>query len=96
MYVREVAAAPAGDQDFLADPRRMLQQCHPPPPTAGVDRTHHAGTTRADNNHVVLAHGEESASLFCDRQPGLFPGRHTAKDVRHIGMTSMQKKTCRN
>jgi len=52
--VGEIAAAAAGDQDFLADSIRAFQYQDAPAPLAGFDSTHQAGSASPENNDVVF------------------------------------------
>ena len=52
MQVGEVAAPTARNQNFLAHPLGALEQRHPPPATACLDRAHKSGRTRAYHHYV--------------------------------------------
>ncbi len=54
VQVGEIAAAAAGDQDFLADSIGALQDQRTPPALAGFDGTHQSGSASPKNDDVVF------------------------------------------
>jgi hypothetical protein len=54
VQVGEIAAAAAGDQDFLADSIRAFEHQDAPAPLAGFHSTHQAGSAGPENDDVVF------------------------------------------
>ncbi len=54
VQVGEVAAAAAGDQDFLADSIRSFEHQNTPAALAGLNGTHQAGRAGSENDDVVF------------------------------------------
>ncbi len=54
MQVGEIAAAAAGDQNFLADAIRALDQQDAPAPLSRFHRTHQAGRAGSEDDDVVF------------------------------------------
>ena len=52
MQIREVAAPPAGDQNLLAKPIRVIQQRNPAPPLAGFDGAHEPRGAAANDKYI--------------------------------------------
>ena len=55
MEVREIAAATAGDQDFLADAVGMLENADMPAAFAGLNRAEESRGPRTENQCVKFA-----------------------------------------
>ena len=54
VQVGEIAAAAAGDQDFLADSIGAFEHQDAPSALAGFDGTHQAGSACSENDDVVF------------------------------------------
>ena len=52
MQVSEIAAAAAGDQNFLADAIRAFEHQDTPAPLAGFNGAHQASRARSENDDV--------------------------------------------
>ena len=70
VQVGEVAAAAAGDEDFLADSIRAFEHQNTPATLAGLNGTHQAGRTGSENDDVVFPI-HAGMSLAGPERPGI-------------------------
>src|ERR1700733_14045835 len=56
IYVGEIAAAAAGNENFAAYLLRMIEQSHTPASLCGLSGAHHAGASGSHDNHVKFFH----------------------------------------
>ena len=69
MQVGEIAAAAAGNEDFLADPLRALEHCDAASALAGFDGAHQPGSTGAEDEDI------EFLRWFCQKRAALLKER---------------------
>ena len=65
--VGEIAAAAAGDKNFLPQPLGAFEDGHPPPPLARFDGAHQSGSAAAENQSVIFMDQEKEAHARCSR-----------------------------
>src|SRR6185437_8657822 len=73
IYVGEIAATAAGDENLPTDFWAVIDQADAPPSCARRHRTHHAGAACADDNHVEFVHPTKyisrAACMRCSHLP---------------------------